>query len=573
VSGKEVINMPYPASMEESKRKVEESRAKRIEKGPFPRISAEEREALIAKFHPDFIKEQFREIRIGPNKGAPAPLEIADLLEGNSRIDPDRIDLDKIDYDVDVLVIGCGGAGGSASLLAEENGASVLLSSKLRLGDANTVGAQAGTQACDRPDDSPAIHYLDIVGGGHYVNEPELAEVLAKDSPDVIRWLEELGVNWDKEPDNSYHELSGGGASRRRMHSCRDYTGLEEMRVIRDEIRQRNWHGRKIDWLEFEPAIELIMDDKGQVAGAILMNLETKQMSIVRAKAVVMATGGMGRTHIQRFPTTNHYGATADGLVLAYRVGYPLIHIDTMQYHPTGAAFPLQILGLLITEKVRTLGSAIVNCDGEQFSHPLEARDTEASAEIRECKERGKGITTPTGEVGLWLDSPMIEIKRGVGTISRELPAMIRQFGRFNIDITKEPMLVYPTLHYQNGGIKINADAATPIPGLFAAGECEGGVHGRNRLIGNSTLDLFVFGRRAGISAARWAKEVKLGKLTLDHVCKWQGEIKKAGLEQMPVSPMLLPNYARRERYVPGFQPLDQVSPYTPFGDRAVRWI
>jgi len=565
--------MPYPASMEESKRKVEETRPKRLEKGPADRMPAEERDALVSKFHPDFIKDQFRELRIGTSKGSRVPLEIADLLEGNSRIDPDGIDLSKIDHDVDVLVIGCGGAGGAASLLAEENGASVLISSKLRLGDANTIGAQAGTQACDRPNDSPAIHYLDVMGGGHYANVPELVEALVGDSPDVIKWLEELGVNWDKEPDNSYHELSGGGASRRRMHSCRDYTGLEEMRVIRDEIKQRHWHKRNIDWVEFEPAIELLMDDKGQVAGAILMNLETRQMSIVRAKAVVIATGGMGRTHIQGFPTTNHYGATADGLVLAYRVGCPLVHMDTMQYHPTGAAFPPQILGFLVTEKVRTLGAEVVNCDGEQFVHPLEARDTEASAEIRECKERGKGVTTPTGEVGLWLDSPMIDIKRGEGTILRELPAMVRQFSRFNIDIRKEPMLVYPTLHYQNGGIVIKGDASTPVPGLFAAGEVEGGVHGTNRLIGNSTLDIFVFGRRAGRAAAKWAKEVKPGKLTLDHVRKWQREIKKAGLQGAPVSPMLLPNYARQEQPVPGFQPLGQVSAYTPFGDRAVRWI
>jgi len=564
--------MPYPGYMEESKRKVEDSRPARLEKGPFDRIPAEEREALVNKFHPDFKKEQFRELRVGPNKGARAPLEIADLLEGNSRIEPGKIDLNEVDYDVDVLVVGCGGAGGSAALLAEENGASVLISSKLRLGDANTIGAQAGTQACDRPNDSPAIHYLDIMGGGHYVNDPELVEALAKDSPDVIKWLESLGVNWDKETDNSYHELSGGGSSRRRMHSCRDYTGLEEMRVVRDEIRQRNMHGRKLNWLEFEPAIELLLDDKGQAAGAMLMNLETRRMTLVRAKAVIIATGGLGRTHIQGFPTTNHYGATADGLVLAYRLGAPLVHMDTMQYHPTGAAFPPQILGFLVTEKVRTLGAEIVNCDGEQFIHPLEARDTEASAEIRECKERGKGITTPTGEVGVWLDSPMIEIKRGEGTIRRELPAMVRQFGRFNIDITKEPMLVYPTLHYQNGGIAIKADASTAVPGLFAAGEVEGGVHGRNRLIGNSTLDLFVFGRRAGRAAASWAKQVAPGKLTLDHVVRWQRDMKEAGLEKMPVSPMLLPNYAHQEP-VPGFQPLGQVSPYTPFGDRATRWI
>lgn len=565
--------MPYPASMEESKRRVEQTRADRLQRGPFARMSAEEREVLVNSFHPDYKKEQFRELRIGPSKGERAPLEIADLLEGNSRIDPDKVDLSQIDRDVDVLVIGCGGAGGSAALLAEENGASVLISSKLRLGDANTVGAQAGTQGCDRPNDSPAIHYLDTMGGGHYTNEPELVEALVKDSPDVIRWLESLGVNWDKEADNSYHELSGGGASRRRLHSCRDYTGLEEMRVIRDEIRQRNMHGRRIDWVEFEPAIELLLDTKGQAAGAILMNLETRQMTLVRAKAVVLATGGLGRIHIQGFPTTNHYGATADGLVLAYRAGAPLVHMDTVQYHPTGAAYPPQILGFLVTEKVRTLGAELVNSDGEQFVHPLEARDTEASAEIRECKERRKGVATPTGEVGLWLDSPMIDIQRGEGTIRRELPAMVRQFGRFDIDITKEPMLVYPTLHYQNGGIKIKADASTTIPGLFAAGEVEGGVHGKNRLIGNSTLDLFVFGRRAGLSAARYAKEANPAELSLEHVRKWRQQAHGAGLEGMPVSPMLLPNYARQEHPTPGFQPLGQVSSYTPFGDRAVRWI
>lgn len=564
--------MPYPAYMEESIHKVAATRPSRLEE-TFSRIPQAEREDLVNEFHPDYKKEYLRELKIGPNKGSLAPDEIADLLEGNSRIDPDEVNLDDVDYDVDVLVIGCGGAGGAAALLAEENGARVLLATKLRLGDANTVGAQAGTQAADRPNDSPLLHYLDAMGGGHFTNDPDLVEALVKDAPDAIRWLESLGVNWDKEPDGSYHELSGGGTCRRRMHSCRDYTGLEEMRVIRDEIRQRHMHGRTLDFVEFQPAIELILDDKGQVAGAILMNLETREMTIVRAKAVVIATGGMGRIHIQGFPTTNHYGATADGLVLAYRVGCPLIHIDTMQYHPTGAAFPVQILGLLITEKVRTLGAQVINRDGDQFVHPLEARDTEASAIIRECKQRGKGITTPTGEIGVWLDSPMIDIIRGEGTIARELPAMVRQFARFDIDITKEPMLVYPTLHYQNGGIMIKADASAPVPGLFAAGECEGGVHGRNRLIGNSTLDLFVFGRRAGKSAAKWAKEVKLGKLTLDHVRKWQREIKEARLESRPVSPMLLPNYAKHEKPVPGFQPLGEATAYTPFGDATLRWI
>ena len=531
----------YPAYMEESIRKVEAGRERRL-KETLPRIAEEEKTPLLQKYHPDFIEESMRQLQVGPNKGEPTPNELADLLEGNSRVNPDKIDLGKVDYDVDVVVIGCGGAGASAALLAQENGAEVLMITKLRLGDANTVGAQAGTQAADRANDSPAIHYLDTMGGGHFTNIPELVEALVRDAPSAIKWLEQLGVNWDKEADGSMHELSGGGASRRRLHSARDYTGLEEMRVLRDEIRNRN-----INYPEFSPAIELILDDRGQVAGAILVNLETNEVIVVRARAVVMATGGIGRLHIQAFPTTNHYGATADGLVLAYRAGAELIFIDTMQYHPTGAAYPVQIVGQLVTEKVRTLGAQLVNTNSEQFVMPLEPRDLVASAIIRECQERRQGIETPTGEVGVWLDSPMIDVIRGGGTIARELPAMVRQFARYNIDITREAMLVYPTLHYQNGGIRIDPNGVTTVPGLFAAGECGGGVHGRNRLIGNSTLDLFVFGRRAGRAAAQYAKRVKPGTLSLEHVRRWQQGLEQTGLAAVrPISPLLLPDYARR---------------------------
>ena len=533
--------MPYPAYMEESIRKVEGTRERRL-KEELPRIPVGERMPVLQEFHPDFVKTSMRELLVGPNKGDRTPNELADLLEGNSRIDPDKIDLTRIDYDVDALIIGAGGAGAAAALIAQENGANVLLVTKLRLGDANTVGYQGGTQAADRPDDSPVLHYLDTMGGARFTADPKLVEALVKDAPDVIRWLESLGVIWDKKPDGSMAEVALAGECVPRCHCCKDYTGLEVMRVLRDEVRCRN-----INYVEFAPAIELIMDDKGQVAGAILVNLETNELSLVRAKAVVMATGGIGRLHIQGFPTTNHYGATADGLVLAYRVGCPLVDTDTMQYHPTCAAYPIAILGLLVTEKVRGLGAQVVNIDGEQFANPLEPRDVLASCIIRECKERGKGITTPTAELGVWLDSPRIDMIHGEGTVAQSLPAMVRQFGRFDIDITKEPMLVYPGLHYQNGGIKFSPNGATAVPGLFAAGEVEGGVHGRNRLGGNSSLDLFVFGRRAGKSAAQHAKEVRLGKLTLDHVRKWQRELKKAGLTQVrPISPKILPDYARQ---------------------------
>lgn len=529
----------YSGNLEESARRVAESRTKRLGE-TLPRLAASAKNELLAEFHPDFKGQSMRRLVVGPNKGDPAPTELADLLEGNSRVDPTKIDLSKVDYDVDVLVVGGGGAGASAALLAQDNGARVLLTTKLRLGDANTVGAQAGTQAADRPNDSPAIHYVDTMGGGHYAGVPALVEALVKDAPDAIRWLERLGVNWDKEADGSMHELSGGGTSRRRLHSARDYTGLEEMRVLRDEIRNRG-----IQYVEFSPVIELLLDERGSIAGALLANIETNETALVRAKAVVLATGGIGRLHIQGYPTTNHYGATADGLVLAYRVGARLLYVDTMQYHPTGVAFPVQIEGQLVTEKVRTLGAQLANYEGNQFVMPLEPRDVVAAAIIREC-EQGRGLSTPTGEVGVWLDSPMIDIIRGEGTIARELPAMVRQFARYNIDIIREPMLVYPTLHYQNGGIKIGVNGETTVPGLYAAGEVSGGVHGRNRLIGNSTLELFVFGRRAGRAAARYATSAKQGRASLDHLLRWQKELEEAGIEaNRPVSPLLLPDYAR----------------------------
>ncbi len=540
--------MPYPAYMEESIRKVEASRERRM-KEEFPRIPVGERMPVLQEFHPDFIESGMRELLVGPNKGNRTPNELADLLEGNSRIDPDKIDLSKIDYDVDILVIGAGGAGVSAALLAQESGAKVLVVTKLRLGDANTVAYQGGTQAADKPEDSPALHYLDTLGGARFTNDPKLVEALVKDAPDAIRWLESLGVNWDKKPDGSMAEVALAGECVPRCHCARDYTGVEVMRVLRDELKCR-----RINYVEFAPAIELILDDKGQLAGAVLVNLETNELNLVRAKAVIMATGGIGRLHIQGYPTTNHYGATADGLVLAYRAGAPLVDIDTMQYHPTCAAYPLAILGLLVTEKTRGLGAQVINIEGEQFAHPLEPRDVLAACIIRECR-RGKGITTPTGEVGVWLDSPRIEVLHGEGTVARNLPAMVRQFGRFEIDITKQPMLIYPGLHYQNGGIKFNPDGSTPIAGLFAAGEVEGGVHGKNRLGGNSSLDLFVFGRRAGRTAAQYVKEVKLGSLTLNHVRQWQRGLEKAGLAKTrPISPLLLPNYAR--------QPSDYVADY-----------
>jgi succinate dehydrogenase / fumarate reductase flavoprotein subunit len=541
--------MSYPSTMQDSLNLVVASRERRMTE-TFARATAEAKEALLKGFHPDYLADTFSALRIGPNAGDRTPRELALLLEADSTLPEVHglqapvpgLSLDKPDYDCDVLIIGGGGAGCSAAIMADNAGAKVMIATKLRLGDANTMMAQGGIQAADKDVDSPAIHYLDVMGGGHFVNTPDLVEALVSDAPEAIAWLEDLGAMFDKNPDGSMKTIHGGGTSRRRMHTARDYTGAEIMRTLRDEVRSRN----DITLLEFSPAVELLTDAKGAVTGAALLNLNLNQYSVVRAKVVIIATGGSGRLHYQGFPTSNHYGATGDGLVLAYRAGAHLAFIDTMQYHPTGAAYPQQILGLLVTEKVRSIGAQLVNSEGDQFIFPLETRDVVASAIIRECSI-GKCLTTPTAVQAVWLDTPMIEIRRGPGTVKRELPAMVRQFGRHGIDIAKEPMLVYPTLHYQNGGVEITADCATNVPDLLVAGEASGGVHGRNRLMGNSLLDVVVFGRRAGVAAARLAKE-RTGDLQLGftHLDRWRQEMKAKGLASDVKSPLLLPDYTRK---------------------------
>ena len=187
----------------------------------------------------------------------------------------------------------------------------------------------------------------------------------------------------------------------------------------------------------------------------------------------------------------------------------------------------------------------LVNADGEVFMNPLETRDVAAASIIRECTERGKGVRTPAGQA-VWLDTPMIELKNGKGTIEKRIPAMMRMFGKHGIDIRKEPILVYPTLHYQNGGLHITPDGMTDVENLFAAGEVVGGIHGRNRLMGNSLLDIIVFGRNAGKSAAAKAKNVTVGALTLDHVAAFEAERKAAGIDSDLPSPRLLPDYTRK---------------------------
>jgi succinate dehydrogenase/fumarate reductase flavoprotein subunit len=530
----------YPEDMRNLINIVNKTRTKRKDYTP-PAMSKEGREDVL-KLHPDFAPGGKRKISIGQNKGDTGPNELVDLLEAYPLIEDEEIELSKVDYEPDILIIGGGLAGTSAAIWAHNQGIpseKILLTNKLRHGDANSIMAEGGTQAADRPNDSPLIHYLDAMGGGHFTNKPDVLKALVEDAPLIMHWLIELGAMIDKEENGEFSEKWGGGTCRRRMHACRDYTGLEEFRVIRDEFRNRN-----IPNLEFYPAIELITDGEGRVTGAVLCNLETSEYEIVKAKAIILATGGFGRLHIRGFPTTNHYGATCDGLVLAYRAGAKLRDTDTVQYHPTGAAFPPQIIGLLLTEKLRSMGAQPVNKDGEAFVFPLEPRDVEAASFIRECYVRNKGILTPTGMRGIWLDTPLIEAKNGEGTIDKAFPGMKRMFERFDIDMRTDPVLVFPTLHYQNGGVETDPEGKTNVEGLYVAGEVSGGVHGKNRLMGNSTLDCMVFGRRSGIYAAEYVKKAKRnGKLSLEHVKRYVTMLEKAGIKHERKAPILLPDY------------------------------
>jgi len=535
----------YTSDMMESIKKVEASRDSRMALNP-ERMSASEKEDLLRSYHPDFKPEKFATLKVGANKGEKVPTELAALLEGRSRVLDLDINLSNIDYDVDVLVIGGGGAGASAAIEAHKAGANVMIATKLRLGDANSMMAEGGIQAADKDNDSPAQHYLDAFGGGHYAAQSDLLKKLVNEGPGAIKWLSDLGVMFDKEADGTMITTHGGGTSRKRMHACADYTGAEIMRTLRDEVFNLG-----IEVVDFTAAIELVLDDGGKAAGAVLLNMETGEVLVARAKAVIIATGGAGRLHYQGFPTSNHYGATADGLILAYRVGAPLLFPDTLQYHPTGAAFPSQIFGCLVTEKVRALGAILANSEGDAFVHPLETRDVVAAAIIRECSSRSGGVATMDGGLAVWLDTPVIEILKGSGTIEKSIPAMFRMFMNYEIDMRVNPIAVYPTLHYQNGGIKINIDGQSCVENLFVAGEAVGGIHGRNRLMGNSLLDIIVFGRLAGQRASAVCVKPCVDscavpdrrKLSVDHVLRFDDELRVAGVDSGLESPLLLPSY------------------------------
>ena len=256
----------YTEEMLESIKKVEAKRAENAAMEPR-RMTAEEKDQVLKENHPDYREDQFDVLSVGPNKGEKAPKELVKMLQSDSRLKDNLPDLSCPDYETDVLIIGGGGAGASAAIEADNAGEKVMIVTKLRIGDANTMMAEGGIQAADKPNDSPAQHFLDCFGGGHFAADKELVYKLVTEAPDGIQWLQDLGVEFDKDAEGNMITTHGGGTSRKRMHAAKDYSGAEIMRTLRDEVLNR-----KIPVVDFTSAIELIMDDKGHCAGAVLMN-------------------------------------------------------------------------------------------------------------------------------------------------------------------------------------------------------------------------------------------------------------------------------------------------------------
>lgn len=495
---------------------------------------------LLARFHPDHQAGAMAALAIGVSAGQSCPMALATLLQADSLLEDEDI-AGAPGHEADVLVIGGGGAGCVAALSAARAGARVILATKLRLGDSNTVMAEGGIQAAVGPEDSLQRHFDDTLRSGHFAADRELVAALVGDGPAAIRWLIQEGMSFDLADDGAgiggtLLRKKPGGATAARLLSYRDFTGLELMRALREAVLLEPG----ITLLERHPALELLGDERGGCAGAVLHDLAHGRTTLVRAGATVMATGGAGRLHLGGFPTSNHYGATADGLVLAYRLGAPLREMDSFQYHPTGIAWPSAMAGSLVSEAARSSGAFLVNGLGRRFVDELLSRDIVAAAILREIQE-GRGIERD-GQVGVFLDTPSLEQSRP-GILASSLVTLRHLAGRAGIDPAREPFMVRPTLHYQNGGLAIDAEGRTLVAGLLCAGEVTGGLHGRNRMMGNALLELVVFGRRAGAAAASDGRSAPQRAATLSHLADWRRALAIHGVAEGRKAPLLFPPY------------------------------
>jgi succinate dehydrogenase / fumarate reductase flavoprotein subunit len=455
-------------------------------------------------------------------------------------------------HQFDVLIVGAGGAGLRAAIEASAAGVKVGVVTKSLLGKAHTVMAEGGMAAAmgnvdDR--DNWRVHFADTMRGGQYLNNPRMAELHAKEAPARVRELEAWGAVFDRTKDGKILQRNFGGHRYPRLAHVGDRTGLEMIRTLQD-------HGihQGIDF-HMETTILTLLKDGDRCVGAFGYDRERGRFRIFHAKAVVLATGGIGRAFSI---TSNSWEYTGDGHSLAYHAGAALMDMEFVQFHPTGMVWPPSVKGILVTEGVRGEGGVLRNRDGKRFmfddipaNYKGQTADTEDEAwryvigdktarrppelltrdHVARCirREVKEGRGSPHG--GVFLDISWIKekIPNAAEHIKKKLPSMYHQFKQLaDIDITKEPMEIGPTTHYMMGGVEVDAESQmSTVPGLFAAGECAAGLHGANRLGGNSLSDLVVFGKRAGEFAAKFAKEHGAGKIDQSRV----DEVAKMALE------------------------------------------
>lgn len=494
---------------------------------------------LLEQFHPDYMPDSMTTLKVGSNQGDACHKQLADVLQSDARIE--EADLAGANtVETDILVVGGGGAGCTAALTAARNGAKVILATKLRLGDSNTVMAEGGIQTSVEKGDTPQMHYDDTVKGGHHYVDKPLAAQMVMDGPDVIRWLIQQGMQFDVDKYGDLLTRRAGGTSAPRVVYYRDYTGLEMMRVLREALTNAG-----IEVWDYNPTVELLSNDQGHCAGAVVSSLKNCSYTLVKAKAVILATGGIGRMHLNGFPTSNHFGATGDGLVMAYRMGAKLRDLDSFQYHPSGLAYPQHLAGTLITEGVRSAGAYLLNGHGDRFVEELGPRDHVAAAILRECEE-GRGVQVNETTRGVWLDTPGVEL-RNPGILKSRFPKLLQLGRKCGIDPAQKPLLIFPTLHYQNGGVVIDGNGCSTVRGLYCIGEVCGGIHGKNRLMGNSLLDIISFGRRAGEHAATEVHGRPHSNVSTEHLSELRRQLTLADMPMENQGPMLFPDYAKFE--------------------------